>query len=148
MQSSLGIHTFIPWLWIPPAILAAMLVIGFWWFQLFDKTCSGLSGKVEAAAKDAMSEAKAREERKAKKDEGFSEIALQPADQLYHDMVGYHPLPLLPRPLSSRLRSPSLAPVLAHLLPHPLISSYPPPSLTFSTLPALFFLSRPSSCTT
>ena len=139
-----GVLFLLEWVWIPAVAAAALLVVG-----LALVVCS-LLGRVREATRDSVSGSKLRKVRRAKFEQGYAAVALQPADGLVHDMVNAArrppfrpsrvlwlgllslslPLPVFPLPPSF------------HTVP---LTACPGSSLAF---PAIPWLGRRSSCTT
>jgi len=79
-QTGLGIATFGQWLWIPAAVAVGLTVIAL-------LVVLSVIGKVEKAARNSLSDHARASARKEKMGKGTAAIALQPADQLIHEMA-------------------------------------------------------------
>ena len=79
-QTGLGLTTFGQWLWIPAAAAAGLMVAAL-------VTVFSVIGKVEKAARNSLTDQARASARKEKMSKGSAAIALQPADQLIHEMA-------------------------------------------------------------
>ena len=145
-ETGFGVLFLLNWVWIPAVAAAALLVVAL------ALVIYSLLGRVKEATRDSVSGSKRREVRRAKFEQGYAAIALQPADGLVHDMVdaARHP-PFCHPPsrvlwlgfLSLSLPLPVFSlPPSFHTVP---LTACPGSSLAF---PALPLLGRHSSCTT